>query len=108
MPSKDEADSISIKEALIFGKSLVISSNCKFEVSSETNEFIKEIKIFNEVEYYNAIMNFYNNQEKLCENVKKINSYAKKNFSVDLIENELANIYYDCISYSFKSKYWKN
>ena len=108
LPSKDEADSISIKEALIFGKSLVISSNCKFEVSSETNEFINKIKIFNEVEYYNAIMNFYNNQEKLCENVKKINSYAKKNFSVDLIENELANIYYDCISYSFKSKYWKN
>ncbi|MAY90757.1 MAG: hypothetical protein CMN00_06210 [Rickettsiales bacterium] len=108
LPSKDEADSISIKEALFYGKPLVISSNCKFEISSEAKEFIKEIKIFNEVEYYNAIMKFYVNQKKLYEDVKKITSYAKKNFSVDLIENELANIYYDCISYSFKSKYWKN
>ena len=108
LPSKDEADSISIKEALFFGKSLVISSNCKFDATEETKEFIKEIKSFNEEEYYNAIMNFYNNQDKLCENVKKINLYAKKNFSVDLIENDLANIYYDCLSYSFKSKHWKN
>ncbi len=108
LPSKDEADSISIKEALFFGKSLVISSNCKFDVTDETEDFIKEIKSYNEYEYYNAIMDFYNNQDKLCENVKKINLYAKKNFSVDLIENELANIYYDSLSYSFKSKHWKN
>ena len=108
LPSKDEADSISIKEALFYGKPLVISSNCKFEIRPEAKEFIKEIKIFNEVKYYNAIMEFYVNQEKLYEDATKITLYAKKNFSVDLIENELANIYYDCISYSFKSKYWKN
>ena len=108
LPSKDEADSISVKEALAFGRPVVISNNCKFNSNFENKEFVKLITKFDKEKYFDAIMEFYNDKIKLIDNGEKIHSYAKNNYSIELIENELSQIYYDCISYTSKSKFWKN
>ena len=108
LPSKDEADSISIKEALAFGRPVVISNNCKFDANFENKEFVKLITSFDEKKYFDAIMELYNNKMKLIDNGNKIHLYAKNNYSVEMIEDELSQVYYDCISFNFKSRFWKN
>ena len=106
LPSADEADSISIKEVLSAGLPVIISKNCKFEFDSTAKDFIKIIKTDDIKEYYRAIEYFYQNTKSLKNLSYKAQSYSEKNFSLNKIENELPEIYYDCLSYSFKSKNW--
>ena len=56
LPSKDEADSISIKEALACGTPIVISKNCKFLTSNETKEFIKELDLEKSKKNYDCFL----------------------------------------------------
>ncbi|MDB4192958.1 glycosyltransferase [Candidatus Pelagibacter sp.] len=108
LPSKDEADSISIKEALACGTPIVISKNCKFLTSNETKEFIKELDFDDNIGFFNAIMSFYRNKEETISLSNKIHLYAKKNFSSELVENNLSELFYDFLSYSNNSIYWDN
>ncbi len=108
LPSKDEADSISIKEALACGTPLIISKNCKFNTNNETKEFIKELDFNDNIGFFNAIMDFYRNKEETMSLSKNIHLYAKRNFSSKLVENNLSELFYDFLSYSNNSIYWDN
>ena len=101
LPSKDEADSISIKESLASGKPVIISDKCKVERKSETDEFIKVIYDKAPSSYYDEIIKFYNNREQLIFLAPKIRLYGKNNFSMDIIREQLPNIYHGCIDYSY-------
>ena len=108
LPSVDEADSISIKEALASGTPIVISKNCRFVSNDTTKEFVKELDFNDKVGFFNEIMNFYNNKEYLIKLSSNIHSYSLQNFSSELVGNGLSELFIDCLTYSKSSIYWED
>ena len=104
LPSKDEADSIAIKEALASGKPVVISKECKILSDNKNQEFIKIIDDQSINSYYNEILNFYNNREKLKNLSQQIHLYSKENFSINLLAKWLPKIYKNSINCSHSLK----
>jgi len=106
LPSDDEADSVSLKEALSAGLPVIISKNCKFEFTKDAIQFVKVIDNNDLNHYVDAILEFYKNYQNLNSLAIKAHTYSRLHFSLKEIEVFLPEIYYDCLTYSFKSKNW--
>jgi len=104
LPSKDEADSIAIKEALASGKPVVISRECKILPDNKNQQFIKIIDNQIANTYYNEILNFYNNRKKLKNLSHQIHLYSKENFSINLLAKWLPKIYKNSINHTHTLK----
>ena len=104
LPSKDEADSIAIKEALASGKPVVISRECKILPDNKSQQFIKIIDNQIAKTYYNEILNFYNNRKKLKNLSHQIHLYSKENFSINLLAKWLPKIYKNSINHTHTLK----
>ena len=104
LPSKDEADSIAIKEALASGKPVVISKECKILPDDKNQEFIKIIDNQNVNSYYNELLNFYKNRKKLKNLSYQIHLYSEKNFSINLLAKWLPKIYKNSINHTHTLK----
>jgi len=99
LPSKDEGDSVAIKEALASGKPIVVSKECKLNNNEINNEFVKIIEQNSTINYYNELVYFYNHPEEIEFLRQKVHLYAKNNFSIDLIQKKLPIVYLDCINH---------
>lgn len=104
LPSKDEADSVAIKESLASGKPIIISDKCKIMGNPENDDFIKVVYDQVASSYYDEIIKFYNNRPLLTFLAPKIRLYAKNNFSNDIIKKQLPDFYHSCIDYSYVLK----
>jgi glycosyltransferase involved in cell wall biosynthesis len=100
LPSKDEADSIAIKESLASGKPVIISKECKLNSDESCHDFIRIINDNLAQSYYEEIIKFYNKRDELKFLSQKIQHYAQKNFSIDLINKKLPSIYLNCINHT--------
>ncbi|MDC0609035.1 glycosyltransferase [Candidatus Pelagibacter ubique] len=99
LPSKDEADSIAIKESLASGKPVIISKECKLKSDKSCHDFIKIINDNLIQSYYEEIIKIYNKRDESKFLSQKIRQYAQANFSIDLINKKLPSIYLDCINH---------
>lgn len=106
LPSDDEADSVSVKEALSAGLPVIISKNCKFPYKKNANQFIKIIDNKNLNQYVDSILEFYKNYQNLNYLSIQAHMFSNNNFSLQEIETDLPKIYKDCLTYSFESKNW--
>ncbi|WP_440915374.1 glycosyltransferase [Candidatus Pelagibacter sp.] len=104
LPSEDEADSVAIKEALASGKPVVISKECKFVLDTKNQEFIKIINNKSPRSYYNELLKFYYDREKLNKLAKKIHQYSRENFSMESLVKWLPVIYKKCINHTHRNK----
>ena len=100
LPSKDEADSIAIKESLASGKPAIISKECKYNLDESCHDFIRIINDNLAQSYYEEIIKLYNKRDELKFLSQKIQHYAQKNFSIDLINKKLPSIYLNCINHT--------
>lgn len=99
LPSKDEADSIAIKESLASGKPVIISKECKLNSDESCHDFIRIINDNLAQSYYEEIIKLYNKRYELKFLSQKIQHYAQTNFSIDLINKKLPSIYLNCINH---------
>lgn len=106
LPSDDEADSVSVKEALSAGLPVIISKNCKFQFTKNANQFIKIIDNKNLNQYADTILEFYKNYQNLSSLAIKAHMFSDQNFSLKEIGTDLPKLYKDCLTYSFESKNW--
>jgi len=104
LPSKDEADSIAIKESLASGKPVIISKECKLNSDESCHDFIRIINDNLVESYYEEIIKLYNKRDELKFLSPIIQRYAKTNFSIDLITKKLPSIYLNCIKHTHVSK----
>mgnify|MGYP001188324818 CR=1 FL=1 len=108
LPSKDEADSVSVKESLSAGLPVIISKNCKFEANANNLQFIKILDNNHAQQFIDAINFFYQNKYRMNLFSEEAKKFAKNNFSIKKIFTTLPEIYYDCVSYSQDSDSWTN
>ena len=99
LPSKDEGDSVAIKEALASGKPVIISKECKLHYNEVNNKFIKIIEEYSILNYYKELVWYYNHPEEIKPLREKAQFYARNNFSNNLIKKKLPAIYLDCINH---------
>ena len=100
LPSKDEADSIAIKESLASGKPVIISKECKLTSDESCQNFIRIINDNLAQSYYEEIIKLYNKRDELKFLSQKTQHYAQTNFSIDLINKKLPSIYLNCINHT--------
>jgi glycosyltransferase involved in cell wall biosynthesis len=101
LPSFDEADSLSIKEAIASGMTILVSKNCKVRISDDFCFYTKVDSI-----------NIAKNLIKIYAKRKKFNKYSflarkfsKKEFDIVKFSKIITQIYYDCFFVNYNSKY---
>lgn len=103
LPSFDEADSLSIKEAISAGLVILISKNCKIDISEDFCFYTK--------------VNSKNIANNLIKIYKKRNNFSKysflgrkfsKEFDISKYYKIITQIYYDCLFLNYNSKYISN
>ena len=79
---------------------MIISKECKLNSDESCHDFIRIINDNLAQSYYEEIIKFYNKRDELKFLSQKIQHYAQKNFSIDLINKKLPSIYLNCINHT--------
>jgi len=103
LPSFDEADSLSIKEAISAGLVILISKNCKIDIS-------KDFCFYTKIDGKNIAKNLI----KIYKKKNKFSKYSflarefSKEFDISKYYKIITQIYYDCLFVNYNSKYISN
>ena len=101
LPSFDEADSLSIKEAIASGMTILISKNCKVNISDDFCFYTK----IDSINIAKNLIKIYTKRKKFNKYSFLARNFSKKEFDIDKFSKIITQIYYDCFFVNYNSKY---
>ena len=104
LPSFDEADSLSIKEAISSGLTILISKNCKINISDDFCFYTK----INSIDIANNLIKIYKKRNNFSKYSFLARKFSKKEFDINKFYKIISEIYYDCLFVNYNSKYISN
>ena len=104
LPSFDEADSLSIKEAISSGLTILISKNCKINISDDFCFYTK----INSIDIANNLIKIYKKRNNFSKYSFLARKFSKKEFDINKFYKTISEIYYDCLFVNYNSKYISN
>lgn len=104
LPSFDEADSVSIKEAIASGLVILISKNCKVNISEDFC-FYTEVDAIN---IANNLIKIYKKRNKFNKYSLLARKFSNKEFNINKYNKTISQIYYDCFFLNFNSNFINN
>jgi glycosyltransferase involved in cell wall biosynthesis len=100
LPSFDEADSLSIKEAISSGLVVLISKNCKIHISEDFCFYTK----IDSKNIANNLIKIYKKRNKFSKYSSLARKFSKK-FDISMYYKIINQIYFDCFFANYNSKY---
>jgi len=101
LPSFDEADSLSIKEAISSGLAILISKNCKINISDDFCFYTK----IDSINIANNLIKIYKKRNNFSKYSFLARKFSKKEFDINKFYKIISEIYYDCFFVNYNSKY---
>ena len=101
LPSFDEADSLSIKEAISSGLTILISKNCKINISDDFCFYTK----IDSINIANNLIKIYKKRNNFSKYSFLAKKFSEKEFDINNFYKTISEIYYDCLFVNYNSKY---